>query len=845
MHNTLHDLRYAFRQLRRSPGFTVTAVLILALGIGANTAIFSLVYQVLLRSLPVAHPEQIYKIGKGLDCCVDAGARGDWKIFSYDMYQSLRDHTPGVDGMAAVQAGSLTFSVRRAGSSGSVDAAQPLSARFVSGNYFPVLGVPAFAGRLLQPGDNRKGSAPVAVISYSLWQTRFAGDPHLLGSTLLLTGHPVTVVGIAAETFLGERNETNPPGIWLPLVLEPELQPDRKLMLFPGEQWLDLLVRLNPPSQAPKVQTALRTELSEWIQSHREYFPGISDRELAEQTTELAPVSTGMNDLGDQYQPSLRLLLLASGSVLLIACANLGILMLARSMGRRGEMAIRSALGAPQARLIGQTLVESLLLALAGGAAGIGLAYAGTHAMLALALKGVELSPLKAAPPWPVLGFALALSLVTGVLFGLLPAWIGARLDPADTLRSTTRSPGDASASPQRFLVILQAALSLTLLSAAGLLIVSLRHLQQQDFHFTPEGRLIVFTDLQSAGYTYEHLAALYRQLDDTFARLPEVERFAYATYGPMAYNRWSTGVFFPYAARSPAISAYSAVSANYFATVGTPVLLGRGIDAQDTATSVHVAVVNRSFVNEFLQGRQAIGEHFGPDPSLRGAFQIVGVVADTKYGSAERPAEPMFFTPLTQTTVFPDPKDQSVEDYQHFPNNLIVQYRGDEGMAAKQVRAALQSIDPNIPILRILPYTEQLAGNFTQQDLLVRLTSLFGILALLLASVGLYGVTAYTVARRTGEIGIRMALGATRGGVLALILRGALTQVSIGLAIGVPLSIAAGRLLQHTLYQTSAFEPRVLLAIFALLSGAALIAALIPAQRAASINPTEALRAE
>ncbi len=849
MNSIIADIRFALRRLRKSPGFAATAILTLALGIGATTAIFTLVYQVLLRPLPISHPQQLYKVGRANTSGVNGGLQGDWSNFSYEAYRYLRDETPGVAGIAAVQSGITTVSARRAGNAADPSpAVQPLTMHFLSGNYFQVLGVKPYAGRLLTPDDDREGAPPAAVMSYTLWQTKFGGDPRIVGSTLLLTGHPVTLVGITAADFLGERAMQDPPGLWLPLAQEAAFEPGFPLMKLPVDGWLNLLVRVPQASAEPQVQLALTGELRRWIGANAGIFSNLTDSTLARQTTELVSASGGISNLRDQYQSGLKLLLLVAGFVLLIACANLANLMLVRGMARAQELAVRSALGAPRGRLIRQTLVEAVLLALFGGLAALAVAYAGTRGILALVTRGVELSPLSAAPSLPVLGFALLASLVTGVVFGIAPAWISSRTSPVEALRGANRSTRDASATPQRVLVILQAALSLVLLSTAGLLITSLRALEHQDFHFQPKGRLLVTTDLTAAGYSYDRLAGLYRQIDDTFAHLGGVDSVAYATYTPMTNSTWNGAIFLPGAARigdAPQIAGYSAVSPGYFAALGTQVLLGRGVTEHDTATGTSAAVVNQAFVNRFLKGKSPIGEHFGPSLSKATEFDIVGVVEDTKYTDPEKPAVPMYFTPLTQSVTYTQAGETSNENYKHFAANLVVQYHGDPGAASASVRQALRSINPDIPILKMQGYKDQLSTNFTQQELVVRLTTLFGILALVLASIGLYGVTAYAVARRTSEIGIRMALGAGRAGVLAMIVRRALTQTLIGLAIGLPLCFVAGRLLQSTLYQTGEFQPLVLVAVAALLLASALLAALVPARKAASIDPMVALRTE
>jgi predicted permease len=846
--NVWNDVRFALRQLRRSPGFTATAILTLALGIGATTAIFTLVYQVILRSLPVAHPEQLYKVGKSLDCCVSGGLQDDWALFSYDLFRSFQDQTPNTAGIVAVQAGATILSARTPGDS---SGAQSIPSRFISGNYFHVLGVPAFAGRVMSPEDDKPGAPPVAVISYDLWRSKFAANAALVGRTLVLSGQPVTIIGVSAPAFQGERNQGDAVGLWLPLSQEPSFQSDRQLLKFPDQHWLDILIRIPNAKDVPRVQLALQTELNQWVSAHPAVMRDAAQTRLSRQSTEIVSASGGFSDLRDQYQQSLNLLLLIAGFVLLIACANLANLMLVRGVGRRQELALRSALGAPRGRLIRQMLVEAVVLAVCGGMAAIGVAYVGARAILSMAFQGsllAPITPVDATPSATVLGFAFAVSLLTGILFGIAPAWIASDSEPIGALRGAARSTTDRSALPQKLLVVFQAALSLVLLSTAGLLISSLRQLEHQDFRFQPEGRLILFVDLPAGGYQYEQLNALYQRIDETFARVPAIESFGYGTYSPMAFNNWATAVFFlgkPSTGDHPPTASYAMVSPHFFEAIGTRLLLGRPITDRDTPTSTRVAVVNQAFVDKYLDHQPPVGAHFGEEPTRTNQFEIVGVVEDTKYGNPTQPTRPMYFPSIRQSTPYTNPKDLAFEHSEHFAANLVVHYRGDQASAAEAVRHAVQSVDPNIPIFSMTSYDDQLSSNFTQENMVVRLTTLFGMLALLLAAIGIYGVTAYTVARRTSEIGVRMALGAARGNVLTMILRRALTQAAIGLAVGIPLAYVAGRLLQHTLYQTSAFQPQVLMAVSGLLLSATFAAAAIPSYRAASIDPMQALRTE
>jgi len=849
MESILQDIRHGLRRLRRAPGFTLTALATLALGIGATTAIFTLTYQVILRSLPVEHPEQLYKVGKEIECCVDGGMQGHFRIFSYDLYRTLRDETPGIDGLAAVQAGSLGVSSRRQGDS----AAQPLDVRFVSGNYFSVVGVKPLAGRLLTPEDDREGAPSVAVISHAIWQSKFNSDPRIVGSTVLFTGHPFTIVGIAAEKFLGDRNDGDPAGVWVPLAHEPILNPVRQLYRQPNAHWLDLLARISNPGNVAPAENAMRVELLRWIRTHRDPASHDAETEIAKQTTELVPARDGINDLRDEYQKSLTMLQLIAAFVLVIACANLANLMLVRGVARRQELSVRSALGASRSRLVREMLVESVTLAILGGALGLFVAYVGVKAILAMVMKGVTVDPLSASPSLPVLFFALAVSALTGVLFGIAPALMASRLNPAEALHGANRTTGNISGL-QRALVILQAALSVALLSTSGLLIVSLQRLQHQDFHFDTHGRLIAFVDLQAAGIRYDHLDNLYRQFDQTFAAAHNLHDAAWATYSPMSYNNWSATITLNGGdPNTRMFASFSFVSQRFFDAIGTRVLYGRTFTDEDTSTSRHVAVVNQTFVKKFLKGKQPIGALFGPDPRITTAYEIVGVVDDSKYGNPSAPTRPMFFMPLSQATDYKSVdapqgfRDQATknEQFAHFASRIVVRYEGDAAAATAAVRRVLNQVNPDIPIQYLVTYDEQVGNYFTRETLVVRLTAIFGAVALILASIGLYGVTAYGVARRIPEIGLRMALGADRASVLRLILRGAAIQTGIGLAAGIPAALLAGHLLQSQLYQVSGYDLRTILAACIVLIVSAAAASALPARRASSVEPMQALRTE
>lgn len=597
----------------------------------------------------------------------------------------------------------------------------------------------------------------------------------------------------------------------------------------------------------------MRVELVRWLRANRDPQSRDTEAEIAKQTTELAPASDGINNLRANYEKSLILLQLIAAFVLVIACANLANLMLVRGVARHQELSIRTALGAPRSRLVREMLVESITLAILGGVLAMFVAWAGVRAILSVVMRGVTVDPLSASPSVPVLLFALAVSAVTGILFGIAPALLASRLDPADALRGANRTTGNISGL-QRVLVIVQAALSVALLSTSGLMILSLQHLQKQDFRFETQGRLVAFIDLQAAGYRYDQLDNLYRQMEQAFAATPGLRDVAYATYSPMSFNNWGTGVAVNGEhSETQRFASYDSVSPRFFDAVGTRVLEGRTFTDQDTTTSRHVAVVNQAFVKEFLNRKQPIGALFGPDQRISTEFEIVGVVDDTKYGDPSRPARSMFFTPISQTTdyqqinapqVFRDYATKG-EQFKHFASNIVVRYDGDAGAATAAVRRVVQHVNPDIPIRRLTTYDEQVSNNFTRQTLVVRLTVIFGVLALVLASIGLYGVTAYGVARRVPEIGLRMALGADRGDVMRMILEGAAVQTGIGLLLGIPAALLAGHYLQSQLYQMSGFSPSILVAACVVLGLSSLLAGVVPARRASRVEPMQALRTE
>jgi predicted permease len=846
------DLRYALRQLRKSPGFAITAIVTLALGIGATTAIFTLVHAVLLKSLPVARPGELWRIGKKVHCC-NWGGYTQWEefsLFNNELYHRFKDNTPAFEELAAFQGGNAQIGVRRAGSS---QPSETRNGQFVSGNFFATFGTGAWTGRVLQPSDDREGAPPVAVLSYHAWREKFNSDPTVVGSVYLFNNNAFTIVGVAAPGFFGaDLRGWGLPEIWMPLSTSPLIDGKAARLPQPDANWLDIIGRVKPGTDPRALEAQLRTELRQWQMSHYSDL-SMQDKEyLPKQMMYLSPGGQGVTDMREQYEDALKLLLIAAGCVLLIACANLANLLLARGLRNRQQTSLRVALGASRLRLVRKALIESLTLGVVGGAAGLGVAYLGTSLVLHLAFTGPDAYvPIEASPSMPVLLFALGVSLLTGVLFGIAPAWMTSHAEPVEALRGANRASSGAK-WPQKALVVAQAAVSLVLISAAVMLSQSLRNLEHQNFGFETGERYLAWIDARQAGYQPEQLDLLYRRIFERLQRIPGLKAISAATYAPMSGDQWNEGVRVqgkpePHSGEDDG-GTWTRVAPGFFSALDNKIVMGRAIDEHDTGNSPLVAVVNQAFAEKFLKGENPIGKRFGTNEMIHaGDYEIVGVAADMRYINYgyKEPDKAMFFLPLVQHTKYTKPVDIEGEKQAHYIENLILWAPGKPQGLEMQVRKALSEIDPNLALIDFGSYQEILHRDFGQQDMIAELVLIFGGLALVLAAVGLYGVTAYTVEQRTSEIGIRMALGADRRSVLKMVLRSAFIQVLIGIAIGTPSAIAAGRAMSDQLYSVKPYDPLVLSLAVLTLGLAAAIAAIIPARRAAGLNPTVALRSE
>jgi predicted permease len=836
-------VRYALRQLRKTPGFTITVLLTLALGIGANAAIFTLVNSVLLQSLPIADPKTLVRLGDEIDCCVSGGTTDDGKYsrFPTETYEYIRKNAPEFEELAAMQAGFAPrpITVRR---DGKQTGARSVMGEFVSGNYFRTFGLKPRAGRLLTDRDDIKGAPMTAVMSYQTWQRDHAGDASVIGSTFWVNTKPVTVVGIAPEGFYGDRMSATPPDFYLPIEEMPILA-NAPYVHDRETRWLYMIGRVKPAVDMGSLQEKMSVLLRQAFSQRPDYSSEQGRTLLAKVHVVLTPGGAGIQEMQAQYSSQLHLLMWVAGLVLLIACANIANLLLVRGVARRAEFCVRTALGAVRARLVRQLLTESVLVAVLGGVAGLVVAYAGTMMLLKFAFPDTQNVPIHASPSVTVIGFAFGVSLLTGILFGVAPAWIAAQTQPVDALRSGARTTAAGTSFLQRSLVVLQAALSLVLLVGAGLFSQSLEKLRSTDLKLDAKNRYIVHINPQAAGYSQTQLEALYRIMEARFHTLPGIAKVGISLYTPMEGNNWSEVVRVQGQADLAAEASWIRANADYFDSVGTPVVMGRGIAATDISDSPTVAVVNREFVRKFFNGENPIGHRFGArGPDSTGDFEIVGVVEDTSYTSVRWKDHRMYFLPMMQHPAHWNPIEQ---DESLYAGAIVLQTDRPMNNIEALARQTLSSINLNLTVVKFQTFEQQIADCFNDERMIARLTMLFGALGLLLATIGLYGVTAYTVARRTREIGLRMAVGAERRSVVAMVMRTAIAQLAMGLTIGIPFALVCVRFVKAQLYEVTSADPIIVLGAIVTLTVAACVAGMLPARRAASIDPVQALRSE
>ena len=837
MDTFFQDLRYGARILLKSPAFTIVAVLTLALGIGANTAIFTVVNALLLKMLPVKAPQELVVIG-------DPGSVGSgWHgtpatdFFSYPLYRVFRDRTEVFNGLAAA---GFENGVEVDAGLASVVSEHRVTARLVSGNYFSVLGVDAAAGRLLTESDDTvDGANPVVVLSYGYWQREFALSPGVLGKTIRLNGSPLTIVGVAQPGFDGDVVGDNFE-VFVPLTMQPQVLRDSGYRSSPNISWLLLIGRLKPGMSLAQAKTNVNLVFQQALKG--DYGATIDADDHAEIDKAQIQVSAGSNGMSRaraEYRLPVLLLMGIVGLVLLIACVNVANLLLARATGRKKEIAVRLAIGATRTRLVRQLLTESLLLAFIGGVCGVLLSVWGVH--LLVAMLGSEEISLAVSPDARVLSFALAVCAATGILFGIVPAWRSVRTEVNPTLKDATAVVEVRSRFGWgKVLIAGQVALSLLVLFGATLLVRSLQKLVTQSLGFDSRRVVVAHVEAAAAGYKGERMKQFAQELSARLSSLPGVRGVTYSRLGLFSGGETSNSLIiagFRPATRDDAESRQDSVGPGYFEVLGIPILTGRGIGAQDTSTSTRIAVVNEAMVKHFFHGENPVGRQFEIDnPANKGKpFTIVGISQDAKdHGEFLREAVlPRVYLAM----------QQEVGLVHSFVFDVVGESDTDGVIA--EVRNQIKAFDSNLPIESIQTVRQRIDRGIGSDIALARLSAFFAALALILACIGLYGIMSYTVAGRTREIGVRMALGAQREDVLQLVLREGILLVGIGLVVGIPLALAGSRLLKSFLFGLKGTDPISLLGVIGLLGAVGGMAGFIPARRATKVDPMVALRYE
>ena len=832
----LQDAIYGIRAMLRSPALTSVALLSLALGIGANTAIFSLLDAVLLRSLPVKDPHRLLLMGTGdWNGISDDFALTD--AYSYPFYRRLQQKNAVFSSTAAIfsmlnQAHGFVLDPN---GQASIEA-QPMNIQLVSGTYFETLGVEAQRGRLFTDADdNSEGDHPVAVISNAWWKRNFAGDPSVLSRKLKLGDTVFTIVGVAPPEFFGTKVGESP-DLWIPLSMMKSVPPHWDGYKDNFSESLLLFGRLKPGVTSQQATANVNLLFQQILRS----FPDArlnqeNFEKLAKAHVPLTSMATGLSDLRDQFSEPLQILMAVVALVLLIACANIANLLLARSTARARELAVRQALGAQRGRIIRQLLTESLILALTGGALGIALASAANRLLLHMVSGGLDNIPLDVSLNIRLLLFTLAVTIATALIFGTIPAFRATRLQLTDTLKSGRSPQGVGARNPlARILVISQVAFSLILMVAAGLFLRSLINLTNIDTGFNKENVLRLKIDFSSAGFKNDdpRQIALYNTITERVSALPGVKAASFSSF-TFREGSWNGGITVPGMPVNHDIDVkHNIIGAGYFATMQIPLITGRGFDSTDSATSQRVAIVSQHMARTLFPNGEALGRsfHIG-DPKSPYEQQVIGIARDVKFDDLTESPEDIDYLPFFQGNCC--------------LNSFELRYAGNTGAISTAVQQTIHSIDRTLPISGITTLDDEVARSITNQRLVAQLSTFFGLLAVFLSSIGIYGLMSYVVSRRTNEIGIRMALGAARSNVRTLILREISLLVAIGIAIGIPAALVADRYITHMLYGLRGTDPLSLVSATILLLIVALLAGFIPAQRASRVDPMVALRYE
>jgi predicted permease len=841
------DLRHSVRGLFRSPGFTLIAVLSLALGIGANTAIFTLIKQVLLQNLPVRNPQQLVTFGKSTGGGILGGVdMGTADLFTYDFARQLEANPGPFQSVAAYASHSYKANVRLPNSAQALQ----VPANLVSGNFFNVLGATPFLGRTISPFDAvTPHSNAVAVISHHFWQQSLSSDPAIVGKTISLNAVPFTVIGVMPDAFHGITQDLDPPDIWVPITMIQEilLEPD---MLTPRMlDFMHMVARRNPQSPLAADQAWLDRQIREYVRAGEgTTIKPARQQEIERISVRLVSAVHGVSQLRSQYGDSLKILMAIVAVVLLIACANLANFLLARAIARQREVATRLALGSSRGRIIRQSMLEALLLSLSGGVFGLTFAFAATRALIAFVAQGNANTPLDASPDSAVLLFTLAVSLLAGLLFGLAPALHVARTSAMPILSASVRTAVSSGGRSSRWwpkaLVTAQIMFCLLLLVTAGLFLRTLRNLEGQDFGFERTHLLLAQFAPELARYKPEQAPALNQRLIERLSAIPGVRSAALSEAPPISFGSWSSS--FSASGYTPApkedmSSVLNRVSGQYFETAGISIVAGRPITPADTVTTMKVAVVNETIARKFFPNGDVIGHTVKIDiDTVEGPWRVVGVARDTKAGNPRDNPQRMIYLPLAQIA---GKHGEGIED--SFASTIVLRTAGDPKSTLNELRSAVASIDPNLPILRVRTIHDHLETFVSEETLISRLTAIFASLAVLLAAIGLYGVMSFNVVRRSNEIGIRIALGASGSGVQWMVLRESLALLAAGIVLGIPIALATARLVRAQLYQMSPFDPLIFIGATAGIAAVTVLSAWLPARRAAGVDPMVSLRCE
>jgi predicted permease len=835
MRTLWQDLRYGARMLWKKPGFTLIAALTLSLGIGANTAIFSLIDAVMLRTLPVRNPERLALFGSGESQGISIGfPNGSTELFSYPFYRDVRQRNQVFSDVAAIQ--SLPNNVFGIVSGAGGDP-EMIGARLVSGSYFSVLGVEAFLGRTFTDADDQvPGGHPVAVASHAWWVRRLGADPAAVGKTITIGSTVYTLIGVAPREFFGtEVGES--PQIWIPLAMEEQVPPGwkgRENNLF---QSLYLVARLKPGVRIERAGVEVNQLFDQALHQYAGSQPSPERlRDIQQANIELTPAGRGLSQLRLQFSEPLKALMAVVGLVLLIACANVANLLLARGVARRKEFAVRMALGAGRLRLIRQLCAESVLLAALGGALGVIIAWWCSQALVWMASTGPAQLPIDVTPDARILGFTLLVSLLSAIIFGMAPAIRATKVELIPELKDGRGDSAMTRSLLGKALVVSQVALSLLVLVGAGLFVRSLINLRNVDMGFNQQNLLLLQPATDSIGYKDDdpRLATLYHDVEEKVSAIPGVRA---ASFSLFSFNQgaWTNPITVqggaPPIGGNPVI-LNNVVGPGFFTAMNLPLILGRPFSHQDTKTLPKVAVISEEFARRFFPDTSPLGKRYRMGTSGEGEeMEVIGVVKDAKYRNLGEKPQPMAYYSYTQ--------------HNWYLGNFEVRYSGEPSAIVSAVRQAIKEVNRNLPIAEVATFSEHVDRSLVQQKLIARLSGFFGLLALLLAAIGLYGVISYSVTQRTREIGIRMSLGAERRNVLRLVLGQGAKLALIGVLAGLGASWALTRWIESLLFGVSPTDRITFVMIALLLMAVALLACYIPARRATKVDPMVALRCE